>query len=527
MRFGEIPVDDAEGSVLAHTVRLQGLTIRKGRVLDARDLSELRNHGVHNVTVARIEEGDQSENEAARSVADALVAPGFRISNAVAGRVNLQTEAAGIVSVDAELVRRINEVSEAITLATVPHYEMVAEGRTAAAVKIVTFGIPSSTVDSCVELIKGSPPALRLERFTEKRFGLIQTLLPGFKTSVADKAVESMTSRLLPMGCRIDREMRCRHATEDVADTLTGMQDCDIILVLGASSVGDRHDVVPSAITRAGGKITRLGIPVDPGHLTLLGKIGRTVVVGLPGSARSPRLHGIDLVLQRLVANVGITDVETMGVGGLLKDQPARLAASPPRKDVAGLLLAAGESRRMGTGNKMLAEFEGAAMVVRAVRNLVESRVDPVIVVLGHDPGPVVEAIGSAPVRFVYNPEFPNGMSTSLRAGLQALPDSATGVVVALGDMPLVTSEDIDALIDVFDSDDEAGVCIPTHKGKRGNPVLWSRRYFPQLEELRGDTGARDLLQALRPREVPRDNSGILVDFDTPESLADQGKTCT
>ena len=536
MKFGEVPVDEAEGAVLAHSLRLPGGVVKKGRVLDAGDLARLREDGVGRVAVARLEAGDLGENEAARRVASALASAGLEPSGPSTGRVNLSARASGVIALDEERVHRLNGIDEAIAVATVPPLQALSRGQLAATVKIVTFGVSSELVDACVRIAGEPRPAIRLHPYRPARAGLLQTLLPGARADLAAKTAESVEARLRALGCRLDEERRCAHAEADVAEALGRLADggCGIILVMGASAAADRRDVVPRALERAGGRVEHLGMPVDPGHLTLLARLGGAAVLALPGSARSPRLHGFDWILQRLVAGLDVTpdDVARMGVGGLLKEIPGRPVprergrsaggpAGPAR--VGALLLAAGQSRRMGRINKMVAEVDGEPMVVRAARALVESRADPVVVVLGHEPDRAREALSGLGVRLVRNPAFEAGLSTSLRAGLEALPADSDAAVVALGDMPRVSAADVDALIDAFDPDAGAAICVPTHGGKRGNPVLWARRYFPEMGAVSGDVGARHLIgeNADQVREVPRPGRGVLVDLDTPDALSE------
>ena len=257
-------------------------------------------------------------------------------------------------------------------------------------------------------------------------------------------------------------------------------------------------------------------------------------VLGIPGSARSPRLHGFDWVLQRLVAGLDVTpeDLTRMGVGGMLKEMPGRPVSREQEElddmsddigpEIGGVLLAAGQSRRMGRANKMLVEVDGIPMVVHAARSLLASNASPVVVVLGHRPEQVERALEGLDVRFVHNPEYAEGLSTSLRAGLAALPASCDGAVVALGDMPGVRAEDIDMLIGEFDPAAGQSIIVPTHDGKRGNPVIWARRYFDEISSVSGDVGARHLIGANPDQvyEVRTDNPGVLIDLDTPEAVA-------
>lgn len=194
-------------------------------------------------------------------------------------------------------------------------------------------------------------------------------------------------------------------------------------------------------------------------------------------------------------------------------------AARAPR--VAALVLAAGSSRRMGVHNKLLHDVGGEAMIRRVVAAVQASGVDAVYVVLGHEAGRVRAALAAAGVHFVDNPHHARGMSSSLRAGLAALPAGVDGVLVCLGDMPWVSAADIDRLLGAFDPGAGRALCVPTHRGRRGNPVLWGRRYFAELAGVRGDIGGRALLEhhAGHLCEVPMPTDAVLRDVDTPEAL--------
>jgi molybdenum cofactor cytidylyltransferase len=310
----------------------------------------------------------------------------------------------------------------------------------------------------------------------------------------------------------------------------------DILLIHGASAILDRRDVIPAAIVAAGGRVDHFGMPVDPGNLLLLGHVAERVVLGLPGCARSPKVNGFDWVLERLVAGlpVGSAEIMRMGSGGLLAEIPSRplpraeakpaeprAAAKPAGPRIGALLLAAGQSRRMGGPNKLLAEVDGAPMVAYVARRLLASRARPIIAVLGNQADAVDAALGKLPVERVRNPEFAGGLSTSLKRGIAALPPDLEGALICLGDMPLISGRHIDRLIAAFNPLEGRAIIVPTRRGKRGNPVLWSKRFFPEMAELAGDVGAKHLIgeHAELVAEVEMDDDAILVDIDTPEAL--------
>ena len=313
----------------------------------------------------------------------------------------------------------------------------------------------------------------------------------------------------------------------------------------GASVIVDRRDVIPAAIEKAGGHIEHFGMPVDPGNMLLLGRLGEVPVLGLPGCARSPKVNGFDWVLERLCAGmpVGREDIMRMGAGGLLAEIPSRplpraeaspqpaapkVEKVPPGPRIAALLLAAGRSTRMGGPNKLLEPIDGTPMVARTATRLLSSRARPIVAVLGNQADEIDRALGKLPVERVHNPAFAEGLSTSLKCGLAALPNDIDGVVVCLGDMPLITGRDIDRLTAAFNPLEGRAIIVPTRRGKRGNPVLWARRFFAEMAELAGDVGAKHLIgeHAELVCEIEMDTDGVLVDIDTPEALAEfRGKT--
>ncbi|MGA7790150.1 MAG: nucleotidyltransferase family protein, partial [Xanthobacteraceae bacterium] len=146
----------------------------------------------------------------------------------------------------------------------------------------------------------------------------------------------------------------------------------------------------------------------------------------------------------------------------------------------------------------------------------------PVIVVTGHQHERVEAVLDGLPVKFVHNPNFADGLGTSLKTGIAALPAEVEGAIVCLGDMPQVDFGLIDQLIGALDPDKGALIVVPTIDGKRGNPVVWSRRFFQDLMTVEGDVGARYLIGRYPEAvvEVPLTGTAALTDVDTPEALA-------
>jgi molybdenum cofactor cytidylyltransferase len=538
VKFGEVPVAEAEGAILAHSLKLGTTALKKARILSRADVELIAASGVSAVTVARLDPGDVGEDEAAERVAAAAVGSGISLGAPFTGRANLFAEARGLLVFDRERIDRLNLVDEAITIGTLPPFAVVEPKQMVATVKIIPFAASDDAVKQCAQVAISEGPLLWVAPFQPRSVGLVQTRLPGLKESILDKTRQVTEGRLAALGCRLVFEKRCAHATSELASMIGDAlgYGIDLLLIHGASAILDRRDVIPAAIVTAGGRIDHFGMPVDPGNLLLLGRVAERVVLGLPGCARSPKVNGFDWVLERLVAGlpVGSAEIMRMGSGGLLAEIPSRplpraeakpaeqrLRAKPTGPRIGALLLAAGQSRRMGGPNKLLAEVDGAPMVAYVARRLLASRARPITAVLGNQADAVEAALGKLPVERVRNPEFAGGLSTSLKRGIAALPSDLEGALICLGDMPLISGRHIDRLIAAFNPLEGRAIVVPTRRGKRGNPVLWSKRFFPEMAELAGDVGAKHLIgeHAELVAEVEMDDDAILVDIDTPEAL--------
>jgi len=182
---------------------------------------------------------------------------------------------------------------------------------------------------------------------------------------------------------------------------------------------------------------------------------------------------------------------------------------------ISAILLAAGESKRMGEP-KQLMPFSRGTMVEQTVDNLLNSTVDEVIVVVGHRAEEVIKTIVTKPVKLAVNPDYQQGMSTSIIAGLRLVDSRAQAVMLALGDQPLIDSQTINRLIDEFYNHNK-GIAIPTYRGRRGHPVIFAIKYREKLLELKGDIGGRQIIKDHPDDilEITVDSEGVITDIDT------------
>ncbi len=328
MKFATLDSADAEGAVLAHTVRLADRAIKKGHLLTAADVAALLAAGVGSVMAARLDDGDIAEDEAARRIAVACCGAGVEVGPAFTGRCNLIATVPGLAVIARDTLIELNSIDEGLTVATVAPYEVVALGQLIATVKIIPFALPQGVVIAAEATLRCSPVVAGVAPFAARKAGLILTRVAGLKPSLIDKRVRAMRTRLEVLGSTLGHHETVAHDTATVSRAIASQARAGLnpILVFGASAIVDRGDVIPQALTDAGGTVVHVGMPVDPGNLLMVGRIGEADVIGVPSCASSPKLNGFDWVLERLLAGlpVGRREIVAMAPGGLLTEIPAR-----------------------------------------------------------------------------------------------------------------------------------------------------------------------------------------------------------
>lgn len=534
MKFGPVASDEAVGCVIAHGTLAGSEKIKKGTRLKPEHIQLLVNSGIEQVIVARLEANDLGEDEAASRIAHAVVDNQIELAGAATGRVNLYAKSNGIFLVDKKSVDGLNRIDPGVTFATLPAFSHVSKGQMVATVKIIPFAVSGRLVENVeAKFADGSLQKVTVAAFIPRKISVISTLLPGLKPSVIDKTIDVLRSRLASSGSVITSDKRIAHRETDLAETinLEHRAGTEMIVIFGASAVVDEEDVIPAAIRLAGGQVQHVGMPVDPGNLLVLGSIENVPVIGAPGCARSPKENGFDYVLNRLLANVPVTphDITGMGVGGLLMEiasrpQPREGTTAKRKPEIAALVLAAGQSRRSGSVHKLKSTFDGVPLLRRTCETVLASGFASVNVILGFDHEVFAEQLSGLPVPTSINQHFGDGLSTSLKLGVAELPPSVDGVLVMLADMPALTAGDLKALTAAFLRSNGNAVIRATDHGKRGNPVILPRSVFPEIAKLRGDVGAKPIVEGFDGNVVDVEiGAAASLDVDTAEAIKDAG----
>jgi molybdenum cofactor cytidylyltransferase len=193
---------------------------------------------------------------------------------------------------------------------------------------------------------------------------------------------------------------------------------------------------------------------------------------------------------------------------------------------ISAIVLAAGKSARMGAINKMLLPFKGSTVIGTVLRELQQSLVDEIIIVDNQNLH-IKEHLNEFPsVNFATNLIDDGGLASSIQCGVHVANDSTTGFLICLGDMPLLTSEDYNSLINKLIRTKSKVIVLPTHNNKRGNPVLFSADFRQEILELKDGNGCKPVVMANRTYilEVPYSSNSCHVDIDTVEDYKNLSK---
>jgi molybdenum cofactor cytidylyltransferase len=333
MKFGPIPLDQAQGKILGHNIAgPDGRRLfRKGKPLTAEDIQRLRRLGRASVYVAEVEPGDVDENTAAARLAKAVMGDGLRLSGPSNGRANLFATYPGVLRVDAARLARMNG-RPGITLATLVGHSAVRRGKMVATVKIMPYAVPEDHVSQLEKVAVQDGLVISVSPFRYQQAGLILSGSPSARERIVHSFESALQQRLAALDAAIARvdfmPLEDEQGEVELAKIIRQHLDdgIELIILAGETAIMDRYDLAPRAVEQAGGEVTCYGVPVDPGNLLMLAYHGPVPIMGAPGCARSPKTNIVDLLLPRLLAGDRLdqTAMIHMGHGGLLEDVPER-----------------------------------------------------------------------------------------------------------------------------------------------------------------------------------------------------------
>ena len=529
MKIFEKNIQEAFGYLLMHSVFLKDGRIRKGKIIDKDDIAMMESSAIAKVHVGELEDDDISENYASGLIAKAIATNQFAISPTLSGKTNITSTADGLIEIDEGNVTKLNNLSPNIAVSTLNNHDVVYRGDHTVSVKIISFAISSYDLNKIINFLKRNS-IVKLKKFKSMRFGVIYTIAKNEKRSLIEKTKKSIMSRISDYNSTIMDERVLPHDYASIKNNVVELLESNIncILLFLSTSITDVNDIVPTVINDLGGEIKSFGMPVDPGNLTLSGKINDIDIIVAAGSARSDSLNGFDWHLNCAHANIEVNQkmVNSLGVGGLLKDidfavkrKRVSKTIDTKKSNIAAVVLCAGESKRMGNKNKLLLEVAGKSLIKNYIDNISKSNVSEIVIVTGHQSIEIEKELDGYEVKFIHNDRYREGMSTSLNTGINSLSKNINAAIICLPDMPMIGIYEINKLIEYYNPKIGNEICIATYNDQRGNPVLWDKKYFKKLMQITGDKGGRYLLPKFLEQSVEvKLGEAVAFDVDNESS---------
>ncbi len=326
MQFAPIPLEEAEGKILAHNLSgPDGIRVlSKGRVLAAEDIVALRQCGLLTVDAAWLDPDDMDENTAAQTIASAISGACIEVSRPAVGRVNLRAEAHGVLRIDAARLDAINQY-DGIAVATLAAHSVVEPRKIVATIKIIPFGLPKQILQSTAEIASAGAAVIGVDALSARHVGLILCGSPALRERLFND-FRALEDRVVALDSQVTETAFINLADPLVESALAEAlaqlvrQRVGLILIAGETAIMHRNDTIPRGVERAGGTIECVGAPVEPGNLLMLAYLGNIPVLGAPGCARSPKANVVDQVIPRLLVGERLAraDIIKLAHGGLL-----------------------------------------------------------------------------------------------------------------------------------------------------------------------------------------------------------------
>ncbi|SNR69534.1 molybdenum cofactor synthesis domain-containing protein [Humidesulfovibrio mexicanus] len=326
-RMLELPVSDSVGAVLCHDItqivpgQCKRALFRKGHIVRPEDVPALLQLGKEHLYVFDLAEGLVHEEEAATRVARAVSGPGVLMGPPGEGKVTLSAALDGLLKVDADRLRLLNGMDD-LVLSTLHNNQMVRKGQNLAGAHITPLVIEEHKVRRVEELcapVPGGGPIVEVRPLRRARVGMVTTGSEVFKGRIEDGFGPVLRAKFAQLGSDVVRQLLVSDDEDMTVNAIRALLDlgADFIVVTGGMSV-DPDDRTPAAIRKAGAEVVCYGAPVLPGAMFLLGYLGKTPILGLPGCVMYYKSSVFDLVVPRLLAGdrLSRSDIAALGHGG-------------------------------------------------------------------------------------------------------------------------------------------------------------------------------------------------------------------
>ncbi len=498
MNYREFDVNRAKGIRLFEPLRFDGIVLPKGHIVNDEDIIQLKLSGIKKIFGAEMTENDLDQPTALGILSAKLCGDNTAFTIGEDGISRIVAAQDGLFVCADDRIAKFNRLSPLLFINTVAPYAKVQSGEVIARLELTVPVIAQNSIDELVFSLSGNTELLSVAVPEVKKTALLYSRFYNDKietkhfTSVVKKLVKNFNAHEL----EFQREYDSRHSIEEVADALERVlkEDNEIVFVLAGQRSNSPQDVVPAAVRSIADEIVCRAIPVVGGSdLLIATKRGKRIIV-LPYEYASSETALCDHYIKLALVNDKIAPFDfsrpqnvMLPTGQFLpeEEQAALIKPQDPqngnKSNIAAVILAAGIGRRAGR-NKLLADINGEPLFLRAVRAAVNSGACPVFVITGYHAEEVETALEDIDVNIIYNPAYHSGIRTSIELGLKSVPNFCRGAILIPADMPNLTPEFINRMLDEFNAAEEKQLITASLNGIKTNPVLWSKALYAEAD---------------------------------------------
>ena len=535
MIYQEYDINHARGIRLFESVRLDGLILEKGHILDDEDIIQLKLSGIKKIFGAEMSENDLEGSTALGVLSAKLCGSNTAYAVTPEGISQIIAQTDGVFLAADDRIAKFNRLSSDIILNTIPPYSEVKAGEIIAELELTVPVIASDKVDEVVFSLSGNIAMLQVAAPQERKVTLLYTKFYDDKletahfTGVVTQLVKDF--RNLKLDFAVEHE--AKHEIEKVADVLEVALkgESDVIFIISGQRNNCTDDVISTAVKSVADEVVITSIPQIGASDLLIALKKDKKIISLPFNYATQdntlANHYIKLALlnDKITSedfkhpqNVQLTQDKMFDETGGLELIKATSDKGKNAK-VAAVVLAAGVSRRAGR-NKLLYEIDEAPLFLKAVHAAVFSEASPVFVIVGDHASEFEEAMSDIDVNIIYNPAYRQGIKTSINLGLKSVPNFCDGALLLPADMPNVTPDFINKMIKSFDAKSEKQVVTAQLKGVKSNPVIWSKSLFGVADLVPENANLRPVLvEHSDYTKTIKGDENILLDVNYPNDL--------
>lgn len=539
MKYQEYNVNQAKGVRLFEAVRLDGMILEKGHILNDEDIIQLKLSGIKRIFGAEMGENDLDYQTALGVIAAKLCGENTAFAVNEDGLCRIVADADGIFVASDDRVAKFNRLSPVLVLNTVPPYAEIKRGEVIAELELTVPVISAAAVDEFVFSISGNIPLLQVINPPEQKVTLLYTKFYNDKTETAHftNVVTRLVRNFKGLNLQFGAEHEAKHEIEKVADVLEVALkgDGSVVFIIPGSRSGHDDDVVPAAVRSVADEIICRGIPqIGVPDLQIAVKKDKKIIL-LPFDYDRVDSELTGHFIKQALVNEKLTPADFARPQNVLLPRGqtydgeeellrAGTAQHPGAAKVAVVVLAAGAGRRAGR-NKLLYEVDDEPLFLRAVRAAIHSEAGPVFVIIGDHAAEFEEALENIDVNVIYNPAYRSGIKTSINLGLKSVPNFCDGVLLLPADMPNITPQFINKMIKQFDKKTEKQVVTAALNGVKSNPVIWSRSLYDVADLVPENAELRPvLIEHSDYTKTVKGDEYILLDVNYPNDLEQLNK---